>query len=287
DTLCIGALLHRRQIFDWKHHALVLISYVKNLRNRRSLLVPLRGFTLVEVLITLGIIGVVAALTIPTLMQKTEEKHIVSQLKKEYTILSQAYNLMQTEYGTIDKWGLSTTQATGEKDEDGNDIYDRSAQELFSERLRKYLNVSQICTTSLNCDNKERYSLNGVKIGDRNTWYKNGTPTFFLSDGTFISIGWFGTGGKFDILVSLPTKEKNLVVGKNEFYFSAFPKGLIPHGTSGAYTTATDSFDSCDKNYSNDQTAGRGCTAWVIYNENMDYLHCRDDLSWDGKTKCD
>ncbi|MBR1753472.1 hypothetical protein IJ732_01430, partial [bacterium] len=28
DTLCIGALLHRRQIFDWKHHALVLISYV-------------------------------------------------------------------------------------------------------------------------------------------------------------------------------------------------------------------------------------------------------------------
>ncbi|MBR1754226.1 hypothetical protein IJ732_05250, partial [bacterium] len=38
DTLCIGGLLHRRQIFDWKHHALVLISYVKNLRNRRSLL---------------------------------------------------------------------------------------------------------------------------------------------------------------------------------------------------------------------------------------------------------
>lgn len=28
-----------------------------------------------------------------------------------------------------------------------------------------------------------------------------------------------------------------------------------------------------------------GCAAWVIYNENMDYLHC-DDLSWNGKTKC-
>ena len=27
------------------------------------------------------------------------------------------------------------------------------------------------------------------------------------------------------------------------------------------------------------------CTAWVLYNENMDYLHC-DDLSWTGKTKC-
>ncbi len=27
---------------------------------------------------------------------------------------------------------------------------------------------------------------------------------------------------------------------------------------------------------------GYGCTAWVIYNENMDYLHC-NDLNWDGK----
>ena len=30
---------------------------------------------------------------------------------------------------------------------------------------------------------------------------------------------------------------------------------------------------------------GRACTAWVIYNGNMDYLHC-NDLSWHGKTKC-
>ena len=30
---------------------------------------------------------------------------------------------------------------------------------------------------------------------------------------------------------------------------------------------------------------GAGCTAWVIYNENMDYLRC-DDLSWDGKHEC-
>ncbi len=28
------------------------------------------------------------------------------------------------------------------------------------------------------------------------------------------------------------------------------------------------------------------CAAWVIYNENLDYLHC-NDLAWDGKTKCD
>lgn len=27
------------------------------------------------------------------------------------------------------------------------------------------------------------------------------------------------------------------------------------------------------------------CAAWVLYNENMDYLHC-DDLSWGKKTRC-
>ena len=30
---------------------------------------------------------------------------------------------------------------------------------------------------------------------------------------------------------------------------------------------------------------GHGCTAWVLENENMDYLKC-DDLSWDGKHSC-
>lgn len=39
------------------------------------------------------------------------------------------------------------------------------------------------------------------------------------------------------------------------------------------------------QNTSYERITGGGCTAWVIFNENMDYLHC-DDLSWNGKTKC-
>ena len=30
---------------------------------------------------------------------------------------------------------------------------------------------------------------------------------------------------------------------------------------------------------------GEYCTAWVLYNKNMDYLHC-NDLSWKGKIRC-
>ncbi len=50
-----------------------------------------KGFTLAEVLITLVIIGVIAAITIPPLMNKTNEQDTVVAVKKAYSILSQAY----------------------------------------------------------------------------------------------------------------------------------------------------------------------------------------------------
>ena len=57
------------------------------------------AFTLAEVLITLGIIGVVAAMTIPTLMQKYYEKQTVAKLKETYSILSQALKSASQEEG--------------------------------------------------------------------------------------------------------------------------------------------------------------------------------------------
>ena len=46
------------------------------------------GFTLAEVLITLGIIGVVAAMTMPTLMTNYQKKSTATQLKKTYATIS-------------------------------------------------------------------------------------------------------------------------------------------------------------------------------------------------------
>jgi len=43
-----------------------------------------KGFTLAEVLITLGIIGVVASLTIPTLMANYQKVQYVTGLKRAY-----------------------------------------------------------------------------------------------------------------------------------------------------------------------------------------------------------
>lgn len=63
-----------------------------------------QAFTLAEVLITLGIIGVVAALTIPTLIANHKKQEVVTKLKKVYTVMNQAINLSVSEYGDIETW---------------------------------------------------------------------------------------------------------------------------------------------------------------------------------------
>ncbi|MBP3924831.1 prepilin-type N-terminal cleavage/methylation domain-containing protein [bacterium] len=48
------------------------------------------GFTLAEVLITLGIVGVVAALTLPAVINNIKHKNLETAFKKEYSTLAQA-----------------------------------------------------------------------------------------------------------------------------------------------------------------------------------------------------
>lgn len=73
------------------------------------------GFTLAEVLITLGIIGVVAAMTIPTLIANTNGAKFRSQFKKTVSTLNQAGLMAQAQYdfdyaGTVS--ACSSTVAT-------------------------------------------------------------------------------------------------------------------------------------------------------------------------------
>ena len=58
------------------------------------------GFTLAEVLITLAIIGIVAALTIPTLVSNSQKTQYVTGLKKAYSQWSQALQKIAVDEGT-------------------------------------------------------------------------------------------------------------------------------------------------------------------------------------------
>ncbi len=62
------------------------------------------AFTLAEVLITLGIIGIVAALTIPALVGNYRKKVVETKLKKFYSIMSQALTMSEIENGPAKDW---------------------------------------------------------------------------------------------------------------------------------------------------------------------------------------
>ncbi|MEE3349898.1 MAG: type II secretion system protein [Candidatus Gastranaerophilaceae bacterium] len=242
-----------------------------------------RAFTLAEVLITLGIIGVVAAMTLPTLITNYKEKQTVSQLKKVYSALSQAWLMMENDYGSIDEWGLTNT-STGQTDpETGERIYDRSAQSLVAQRLKPHLKIIRDCKAGEVCDNRKSANLAESTWSDPSTSDTDGIA-FWLNDGTLIRLGYYTHSRlgysndefpKIDISVTLPGR--TIVTGKNQFVFEGHPHKIQPEGLKGY----NNDFDNVCKDNN-----GRGCTAWVIVNENLDYLHCRDKLSWTGKSSC-
>ena len=57
------------------------------------------AFTLAEVLITLGIIGVVAAMTLPTLITNYQKRATVAKLKRAYSVIKQAYLMSYDQVG--------------------------------------------------------------------------------------------------------------------------------------------------------------------------------------------
>lgn len=60
-----------------------------------------KAFTLAEVLITLGIIGIVAEMTIPTLMNNVNNSVLAGLYKEDYSIIANAVKMMQNDYGTV------------------------------------------------------------------------------------------------------------------------------------------------------------------------------------------
>ncbi len=57
------------------------------------------AFTLAEVLVTLAVIGIVAAMTIPTLINNYRAAEMKTRLTKSYSLISQAFELMKIDNG--------------------------------------------------------------------------------------------------------------------------------------------------------------------------------------------
>lgn len=249
-----------------------------------------QAFTLAEVLITLGIIGIVAAMTMPTLIQKHQERVTVTKLKKFMSVMNNAVQMAINENGPIETWSL--TNSVFDENAGSNTDESLAGTDYFMRNyILPYVKYTKYCSpTDSSCHRYERYSLDGTRFGSF-------TEHVLLADGSVINGMWIsdsfcnsnqGDSKQLRNVCGQIFYDTNGRTGPNKtgvdvflFYFTKY--GVIPLGT--ALETKSNSFDKMCNLSTSSRLNGYGCAAWVIYNENMDYLHC-NDLSWDGKKKC-
>ncbi len=241
------------------------------------------AFTLAEVLITLGIIGIVSAMTIPNLINKFEEKRTITLLKETYSMLSQAMIYVVNEHGPAATWRNASSTSSVEN------IREDSARMM--ELFKPYFKILKTCDKN-QADRDKCWGKDGhiyFSSGDLGTTIGHPqTQSFVLNNGAKMTL-WMQYNDNYysncvntaeapcgNFYIKTDNKDKN-VFGKNIFKFAVYSNLILPEGHRNA---RYNSFGNNCYQY------GIGCTAWVIENGNMDYLRC-GDLSWDGKHKCD
>ena len=218
------------------------------------------AFTLAETLIVMGIIGVVAALTLPNLNSSTGDKEKVVKLKKIYSNLNDAMGRAIAVYGPYSDWSSNAEKTGG--------------------RLTEFMKLSKDCGTNSTqtCFVKK---FKAVSSGDHLDMdnHTGNYYTFTTADGT--SVLFLAKDNNSDsIIVDIDGLNKGTnEASKDIFKFDVNTETgeITPHGS----TDFSDSLLTCgclNNKYLE-------CTAWAIEHENLDYLKCADKLTA-NKTSC-
>ena len=228
------------------------------------------AFTLAEVLITLGIIGVVAAMTIPGLINKYQKHVIESNLKETYSILQQTMRF--TEYDDVSL----------DIDMENNDLsYIKSWFETF---LQPHLKYAQVCYDESGCWQSQGATKTlsggtaycnrtGIGIGSDIVTIRlnNGANLCLDSYGKASILNYFGVeisdSSGFIIFIDANGDRAPNVIGK-DIYAVVFTvdDGLVPAGKD----QSNEDIDSNCKSGVSSSNAGYWCmmkvknSGWVI-----------------------
>lgn len=208
-----------------------------------------KGFTLAEVLITLGIIGVVAAMTIPTLMNQTNDTQLKVAWKKNYTILNQAFlSLYNDEGGQFNFVNAPNTVAGSDE---------------FRDKLSAYLKYSKSCSAASTKGNCWHIDNNWFYLS--NSPYIDAAPRagLILNDGALVLVELKGAATGGYVVVDVNGFKKPNTMGRDIFWAYSNDKGqLRPTGTAGDFFDTNDSTYGCS---ASDPAGGYNCAAKYLY----------------------
>lgn len=192
------------------------------------------AFTLAEVLITLGIIGIVAAMTLPMVITKYQKKTTVEKLKKTYVQLNLMLNSVKAEYGDLEVFAQKPAQFVPNvvaKYYNGAKVYPPSSDHKLAMCYDKNTYLAGVHSTSGAIAQYAGLSKNG---GSKPSGYiqtpflPNHTVSLKLADGTCIGFnqlinqnGYKETSIFVDINGS---NNRPNILGRDLFFFTYDPK---------------------------------------------------------------
>ena len=180
------------------------------------------AFTLAEVLITLGIIGVVAAITIPTIINKYQVEVLKNQLKKSYSSLSQAVLLAQENVGVTN----FTSYCTEYQAEKGY----INSQECSQAILKQLKFTGKTCLYN----EADMFTYSKTQKSPYMDIGASAKPRHGLPDGTCVNV--IVNGGTLGISVDINGCNKGPnALGHDIFAFWVNNKGLTPIKAVGHY----------------------------------------------------
>ncbi len=225
-----------------------------------------KGFTLAEVLITIGIIGIVAAITIPSIITAYRRIAYPIQLKAVYSKLLVAQKTLNDEYGTPDEWQY-TNYITDKDDSLNVEIFNRYATELSALSTKdrgvyKYLEAG-LSPSALQLNGKAAKGVPGWATGYyifegghcRSMQLKSGaTIVVYFANGTSGAVLWPLINKKMyaAFMIDINGSSKPNIIGRDIFAF-----GL--KGGSSSIVPYMDDTSDCNK-----LGAGLSCSRKII-----------------------
>ena len=235
------------------------------------------GFTLSEVLITLGIIGIVAALTLPSVINKYEKKVTVERLKQTYSMFNQAIIASEAVNGDLKDWIYSDSETVEE------DVFFNTYLRPYMKGVEKYskpMNLWKRLDGTIDTDGSSMYSRPKYKL-------PNGV-IFSVYSRTFTDVNLYKTSAW--IIVDINGEKNPNRAGRDVFFMGIYPylpkeTGKISMGIheqcgSGQIHTRlsrdellNEGCATCRKDYS-----GRGYSCGLLIQK--DGWEIKDDYPW-------